>query len=487
MQLKELIKGLEPRELIRFDDVPVKGIAYDSRKVDSGFVFVCISGLREDGHRFVGDALRRGAHAVVCETLVESDPKVPLIVVRDSREALSHISSAFYQSPSAKMRVTGITGTNGKTSTCYLCEAIIKEVGESCGIIGTINYRWGDRVLPAERTTPESLDTQRILREMYEGGCRHVFMEVSSHALDQHRVDDVRFRTAIFTNLSLDHLDYHGTLEKYLKVKVKLFKSLGEEDASIVNADDPRSSEVVRCSAARLLTYGIEKKADVMAHGVSLSPEGIGFVAQSPCGEIDIKMKLLGRGNVYNALAAISFGISQGIEPGEIKAALGKAKTIKGRFEVVEWGGDFTVVVDYAHTPQALEILLESARSITAGRVITVFGCGGDRDRSKRSLMGKASARASDISFITTDNPRSEDPVQIASEIESGFRETGAGNYSIVIDRKNAIREAIAAARCGDIVIIAGKGHETYQVLRDTVVPFDDYEVAREMLESLGA
>ena len=484
MHLTELIKGLEPRELVHFDDVPIKGIAYDSRKTGTGFIFVCINGLREDGHRFASDALRRGARAVVCETPVELEKNVPLIVVKDSREALSRISSAFYRKPSAKMHVTGITGTNGKTSTCYLCEAIMKEIEEPCGIIGTINYRWGDRILPAERTTPESLDTQRILREMYEGGCRHVFMEVSSHALAQHRVDDVRFRTAIFTNLSLDHLDYHRTLEEYLGAKAKLFKSLGEKDASIVNADDPRSSEIAKCSPARLLTYGIEKKADVMAHGVSLSSEGINFVVQSPRGKIDIKMKLLGRGNVYNALAAISFGISQGIDLGEIKAALGRAETVKGRFEVIEWGGDFTVVVDYAHTPQALEILLESARSITAGRIITVFGCGGDRDRSKRPLMGKASARKSDVSFITTDNPRSEDPARIAFEVESGFLQAGEKRYRIVIDRKNAIREAIAAAHCGDIVIIAGKGHETYQVLRDTVVPFDDCEVAREILEA---
>jgi UDP-N-acetylmuramoyl-L-alanyl-D-glutamate--2,6-diaminopimelate ligase len=482
MLLRELIKGLEPCELVHFNDVPVKGIAYDSRKTGTGFVFVCISGLREDGHRFVSDALRRGACAVVCETPVELEENIPLVVVKDSREALSHISSAFYRKPSVEMHVTGITGTNGKTSTCYLCEAIMKEMEEPCGIIGTINYRWGDRILPAERTTPESLDTQRILREMYEGGCRYAFMEVSSHALDQHRVDDVRFRMAIFTNLSLDHLDYHGTLEEYLKAKTKLFRNLGEDAVSIVNADDPHSPEIVKCSPARLFTYGIEKKADVTAHEVSLGPEGISFVVRTAREEMEIKLRLLGRGNVYNALAAISFGISQGIELGKIKAALGRAETVKGRFEVVEWGGDFTVVVDYAHTPQALEMLLESARSISAGRIITVFGCGGDRDRSKRSLMGKISARKSDISFITTDNPRSEDPAQIVSEVELGFREMGAANYRIVIDRGDAIREAIAAARCGDIVIIAGKGHETYQVLRDTVVPFDDCETARGIL-----
>ncbi len=484
-RLKELIEGLETRELIQFRNTSIEGLAYDSRKVNPGFLFVCITGVREDGHRFAGEAVRRGAAAIICERIIESEKKIPQIVVGDSRSALSHTSSIFYHHPSKEMHVTGITGTNGKTSTSFLCEAILKQIGRVCGVIGTIDYRWGDRVLPAGKTTPESLETQQILREMFTAGCRHVLMEVSSHALEQERVRDVEFRTGIFTNLSAEHLDYHGTLEHYLEAKGKLFKKLkGKETTAIVNIDDPHSSVILKLPSGNTITYGIEKKADVMAGDISQGPEGVSFLVQTPEESLKMRLKLLGKGNVYNALAAVSFGIGLGVKLGDVKNAFEKVESIRGRFEVI-WKGDFNVIVDYAHTPQAMEILLQSVRCIVPGRIITVFGCGGDRDKTKRPIMGEISALGSDFSFLTTDNPRSEDPEEIISQIESGFRKLQKDNFRVIPDRAAAIREAINLAGKGDVVIIAGKGHETYQTWKDTVVPFDDSQVAREVLEGL--
>ena len=484
-RLKELIEGLETRELIQFRNISIEGIAYDSRKVNPGFLFICIAGVREDGHRFAGEAVRRGAAAIVCERVIESEQKVPQIVVGDSRCALSHISSIFYDRPSKEMHVTGITGTNGKTSTSFLCEAILKQIGVVCGVIGTIDYRWGDRILPADKTTPESLETQQILREMLNAGCRHVLMEVSSHALEQGRVRDVKFGTGIFTNLSAEHLDYHGTLEHYLEAKSKLFEKLKEKGTTaIINIDDPHSSVILEIPSGNIITYGIEIKADVTASNISQTQEGVSFLVRAHGGSVGIHLKLLGKGNVYNALAAAGFGISLGVKLEDVKTAFEKVESIKGRFEII-WKRDFTVVVDYAHTPQAMEILLQSARGIVRGRIITVFGCGGDRDKTKRPVMGEISALGSDFSFLTTDNPRSEDPGEIISQIESGFRKLQKNNFRVIPDRAEAIREAINFAGKGDMVIIAGKGHETYQIWKDTVVPFDDREAARETLEEL--
>lgn len=483
--LKELIEGFKTRELINFHNISIEGIAYDSRKVKPDFLFVCITGLREDGHRFAAEAVKRGAAAIVCERIIEGEKKIPQIVVAESRCALSHISAIFYHHPSREIYVTGITGTNGKTSTSFLCEAILKQIGETCGVIGTINYRWGDRILPAEKTTPESLETQQILREMFKGGCRHAIIEVSSHALEQERVRDVEFRTGIFTNLSTEHLDYHGTLERYLKAKAKLFEKLkGKETTAIINIDDPHSSIISKLPSGRIITYGIEKKAEVMASNILSSPEGMSFLVRTSEGSLKMQLKLLGKGNVYNTLAAAGFAISVGVELPDIKTAFEGVGCVRGRFEVV-WKEDFTVVIDYAHTPQAMEMLLQSARSIVPGRIITVFGCGGDRDKTKRPLMGGISAEMADFSFLTTDNPRSEDPETIISQIQSGFQKLHKTNFRIIPDRAEAIREAINFARNGDMVIIAGKGHETYQTWKDWVVPFDDSEVAREALEGL--
>ena len=485
MKLKELIEGFETSELVRFENVSIDGIANDSRKVRPGFLFVCISGIHEDGHKFVSEALKRGAAAIICERIIENERSIPQIVVMDSRRAFSHASAVFCHHPSREMHVTGITGTNGKTSASFLCEAILKQIGTVCGVIGTINYRWGDRILPAAKTTPDSFELQKILEEMSAAGCRHVIMEVSSHALEQERVRDVDFRTAIFTNLSTEHLDYHKTLENYLKAKGRLFEKLkGNETTAIINIDDPRSSTILKLPSGKIITYGIEKKADVTAANISQDSKGAGFLVHTPSADIEMRLNLLGKWNVYNALSAIGWGISLGIKLEDIKMAFEKVKTIKGRFEVV-WKGDFTVVVDYAHTPQALEMLLQSVRSFVSGRIITVFGCGGDRDKTKRPIMGEISAIGSDFSFLTTDNPRSEDPEEIISQIESGFRKLHKNNFRAIPDRAEAITSAINFAEKGDIVVIAGKGHETYQILKDTVVPCDDSEIAKETIEKL--
>ena len=480
IRLKELIKNLDFLKLVNFQDTPIEGIAYDSRKVNPGFLFLCVKGLREDGHRFVGESVKRGAVAIVSEVPVENGNKIPQVIVKNSRSALSHISAVFYSDPSSKMHVAGITGTNGKTSTSFLCEAILKEVGRVCGVVGTISYRWGDRVLPANRTTPESLDIQEIMSEMFDAGCEFVLMEVSSHALEQDRVRDVDFRTGIFTNLSAEHLDYHGNLERYLRAKGKLFEKLGREATAIVNVDDPHGIDIMEFCSARKITYGIEREADVVASGVLGTPNGTSFIVSTPVGSCKMELKLLGKGNVYNAIAGVCFGMSLGIGLEDIKSAFEGLKSIRGRFEVI-WRGNFTVVVDYAHTPQALELLLQSARNITPGRIITVFGCGGDRDKGKRPVMGEIAGLESDFSFITTDNPRSEEPGEIISQIEFGFKRVHKKNYKVITDRMEAIKEAISFAGEGDMVLIAGKGHETYQVFKDTVIPFDDREVVRKM------
>ncbi len=483
MLLKELVSGLELEKTAGSLNVPVEGLAYDSRKVKQNYLFACLRGSKYDGHGFAGEAVRKGASCILCESETD-ESRVPGIVVKNSRRALSAVSAKFYGFPSRSMNVVGITGTNGKTSVAYLCEAVGKEAGFNPGVMGTINYRWGGRILPAPQTTPESLETQDILSQMKSRGCDYVFMEASSHGISQHRLDDVTFKSAVFTNLSPEHMDYHSDIEDYFAAKAALFdKLLSPSGSAVINTDDSYGRRLAEGFASRKLTCGVEGPADVTASEVSLGSDGAGFTLASDFGSGRVSIKLLGMGNVYNALSAACVGFLCGVEFQTVVNALEKVESIKGRFEIIDRGGDFTVAVDYAHTPSALGLLLDSARKFSGGRIITVFGCGGDRDRSKRPAMGAIAALKSDFSVLTTDNPRGEDPRSIISEIEEGFIAEGKINYEVVTDRKEAIGLAISAARKGDIVLIAGKGHETYQILKNTVIPFDDSEIAKEALE----
>ncbi|MCD5390618.1 UDP-N-acetylmuramoyl-L-alanyl-D-glutamate--2,6-diaminopimelate ligase [candidate division NPL-UPA2 bacterium] len=496
MKLKELLKGLEVISVQGNKEQKISAVAYDSKKVEKGSLFACLRGYRLDGHTFISEAIERGATALLTEGGRMDRRDIAYVVVPDTRLALARISDNFYEHPSGRIKVIGVTGTNGKTTTTYLTESILKAAGYRVGLVGTINYRWGERILPAGNTTPQSVDLQRMLSEMVKAKCNYAVLEVSSHSLDQHRVDFIEFDVAVFTNLSLDHLDYHHSLSHYLKAKTKLFRQLREEGVkkegkiSLINIDDRYRRHLLKVAPDKVLTYGIRRRADIRASQISSSLPGLSFQADTPAGSFPVKMKLMGTSNVYNALAAIGVGISQGIKLDSIKEGLETAPGIPGRFELIDCGQDFTVMVDYAHTPSALEGLLRMAKGMARGKIITVFGCGGDRDRSKRPLMGKLSSRYSHLSILTSDNPRSEEPGKIISEIRRGFGRTvkqywpkvGRGNYLVVEDRFQAIKEALARARKDDVVIIAGKGHESYQVLKDTVVAFDDREVVRRIL-----
>jgi len=488
--LGELIRDIEVVETRGDLSTPVPGLTYDSRKIESGFVFVCVEGFKTDGHNYAGGALEKGAGAIVAQKPVDIPEGVPLVLVRDSRRALALMAAAFAGHPSRQLTMVGITGTNGKTTTTFLVEQIFREKGYKVGLIGTIMNKIGDKILPVTNTTPESLDLQLLLKEMADSGVSHVVMEVSSHALELERVAGVEYDTAVFTNISQDHLDFHGTMEKYLEAKQKLFANLGlytektRTKCAVVNVDDPSAGNIIKAAAGKVITYGVENKCDIRAANINLRAEGVSFDVLTPGGDIYLQLHLTGMFNVYNVLAAFAVGYAQEIEPDALKKALESVKGVPGRLEKVDEGQDFAVLVDYAHTPDGLENIIRAARGFTKGRVITVFGCGGDRDRSKRPIMGEISARLSDYSVLTSDNPRTEDPLFILSHIEEGVRRVvDRSGYSIIPDRREAIAYVLNMARAEDVVIIAGKGHETYQIVQDQILHFDDREVAGEILK----
>lgn len=480
------------------------GITYDSREAREGWLFVALPGHKADGHEFVSDALARGASAVV----VSRDPRevpglsgkegVTVMVVKDSRRALADLAREFYDDPTSKLTLVGVTGTNGKTTTTFLMRAIFEKAGYKTGLVGTIQYMVGDEVLPSKNTTPESLDLQRMFRSMVDRGVTHVAMEVSSHAIAMGRIVGSRFSAGIFTNLTQDHLDFHGTLENYAATKAKFFAGLpgpgqdGGPAVAVVNADDPYHRVMIADARARVVKYGVDHEADYLAKAIEVSGKGTRYTLVTPAGEMPVRLGLAGRFNVYNSLGAIACAVSLGIPLEIAVSAAEELRSVSGRFELVDQGQDFTVVVDYAHTPDGLENVLKTARALSDGRLITVFGCGGDRDRGKRPIMGEIAAKYSDIVIVTSDNPRSEDPEAICREIEPGVvkgMDSAEGyrikDYRIEVDRREAIEMAISVAKPGDIVVIAGKGHETYQIFRDRTIHFDDREVARECISQL--
>jgi UDP-N-acetylmuramoyl-L-alanyl-D-glutamate--2,6-diaminopimelate ligase len=477
----------------------VTGIAYDSRRVQPGEVFVALKGRQADGTRFTREAISRGAIAIVAEEPpVWKEPPAPepaadaavavaeSAVVSDARLALALLAAEFNGHPSTRMQVVGITGTNGKTTTAHLMASIFDAAHVPCGVLGTVGYRIGDETRAATHTTPEAPEVQGLLREMVERGCRACAMEVSSHALSLRRVDGVSFAAGIFTNLTRDHLDFHADMEAYFQAKRRLFEMLPDTAPSLVNVDDPRGVALAE-STKRPLTYAINRPADITPGPLSFSLDGLAFDVRTPRGTLHVRSSLVGRPNVYNILAAVSAATALGIELDAIERGVTALSGVPGRFQVVSNPKDeFTVVVDYAHTDDALRNLLETARPLTRGRLITVFGCGGDRDRTKRPLMGAVAGRLSDLIIITSDNPRTEDPARIIEEIQRGLtpdtRRDSAQRLLTIVDRRAAVDKAIELAKPGDVVLIAGKGHETSQTIGTHVLPFDDVAVARDAL-----
>ncbi len=458
----------------------VTAVVYDSRRVTPGAVFVALRGQRADGVDFARHAIERGALAIVSEAEPPGPPPTPWFVTADARAALAALAAAFFRHPSEEMALVGVTGTNGKTTTTYLLCGIFEAAGVRCGRIGTVGYRIDGEERAAERTTPEAPDVQALLREMVDRGLGACAVEVSSHALSLKRVDAVRFRAAIFTNLTRDHLDFHGDMHSYFAAKRRLFDMLPDEAVGVVNTDDPRGLELA-ASVRRPVTYAIDRRADVMPSAMSTTLTGLTFDVTTPRGRLRVRSRLLGRANAYNILAASAAAMALDLPFRAIEEGVAALDHVPGRFQVVSTASDdVTVIVDYAHTDDALKNLLETARPLAPGRLITVFGCGGDRDRTKRPLMGAVAARLSDLVVITSDNPRSEDPEAIIDDITRGI--TAAQQWTAIADRRAAIERAIVEAEAGDVVLVAGKGHEKYQVIGDRTLPFDDVEVSKAAL-----
>ncbi|MDZ4734286.1 MAG: UDP-N-acetylmuramoyl-L-alanyl-D-glutamate--2,6-diaminopimelate ligase [Nitrospirota bacterium] len=471
---------------------PVHAITDDSRAVTGGSLFVAVKGERVDGHGFVEQAIRAGAVAVVAQASVVSGP-LPFARVADSRKALGLLGSRFYGDPSARLKMIGVTGTNGKTTTTYLCKALLEGIGRRVGLIGTVGYQIGQETLPASHTTPGALELQELLAKMVECGLTAAVMEVSSHALALDRTSGCEYDVAVFTNLTQDHLDFHHTMDEYFEAKLRLFTGLaGGQKAgkrAIVNVDDPRGDAIRAACPAPVWGYAIHNQADLKAERVRLSLTGTIFTAATPAGTFTVESRWVGEHNVYNLLGAIGVALHDGATSDQICEATAHISNVPGRFERVSSGQDFTVVVDYAHTEDALVRLLTAAQALKTDRIITVFGCGGDRDRGKRPKMGRAAVEYSDVVVLTSDNPRTEDPLAILREVEVGVRDAlerrSHVQYHLVPDRREAIGAAIREARRGDMVLIAGKGHEDYQIIGNKKFHFDDREVAREAIQQL--
>lgn len=491
MTLAEVVRvvppGSTPATLgLHGGDVAVTQIAYDSRQVQPGAVFVALHGLKDDGTRYVPQAIARGAVAIVAEAPVPDAFAHAWIPTNDARLAIALLADRFYDSPSRRMAVIGVTGTNGKTTTGYLLAAILDAAGLTAGLLGTVSYRIGGEEREAARTTPESTDVQALLAEMIDRGCRSAVMEVSSHALALRRVDGMRFAAGIFTNLTRDHLDFHGDMEAYFAAKRRLFEMLDADAPGVINMDDPRGAQLL-AACPRHITYGITQPADVSPTLLVMSLTGLECTLETPVGSIAVRSSLVGRPNVYNILAASAAAVALGVSSDAIARGIATLPGVPGRFEVVsDPEDDITVVVDYAHTDDALRNLLETARPLAARRLLTVFGCGGDRDKTKRPLMGMVATRLSDVVIITSDNPRTEEPGRIIDDIRRGITPDAKGQrhseVTAIEDRAMAIARAVSMAAPGDLVLVAGKGHEKTQHIGLDVLPFDDVAVSRDAL-----
>ena len=470
--LEELLKALDSSETRGDVDLTISDVAYRSSDVRSGSLFFCVPGLRTDGHAFASEACARGAAAILVERWV--DAPCTQVRVPSVRNAMGPVSAAFFGRPSGAMTLIGVTGTNGKTTVTYLLESIFRAANLRPGVIGTTGVRIDGEAISFDRTTPEAADLQRLLAEMRDRGVRAVAMEVSSHGLDQHRVDGTRYRCAVFTNLSQDHLDYHRTMEAYLQAKARLFTTTLSERGAI-NWDSAEGRTIAGQTGIDITTFGLSRGAHLVAEDVELSPRGLSFTVDG----VKVRSRLRGAFNASNCLAAFTAARQVGIADDAIVEGIASLAGVPGRLQAIDAGQPFLVLVDYAHTPDSLDNVLRTARELTDRRLIAVFGCGGDRDREKRPMMGEVATRLADLTVITSDNPRSEQPQAIIDEIERGARR-GGGRYAVEPDRRAAIHLAVSQAKPHDVVVIAGKGHETGQEFRDRTVPFDDREVAAE-------
>jgi len=486
MQLKTLAAALPTRQVIGTLDRTVESIAYDSRRVQRNGLFVALRGEKADGHEFIDSAIEKGASVIVTER-EEQYPRVTCLVVENTRAALADLSANFYGHPAWKLKLAAVTGTNGKTTTTFLIKHICEKAGLRCGLIGTVRYEIGERILPAIRTTPESLDLQELLAQIVNADCRAAAMEVSSHALAQDRTRGLEWNVAVFTNLTQDHLDFHRTMESYFDSKAKLFARLGSQEkkrkpVAIVNIDDRYGEQLLKKIDQRVavVTYGRSVRADFRASNYRVEFSGTSYQLDAHGKSYLVRVPLIGGFNVANSVAALAAANALGISLRDAVLSLGKSPQVPGRLELVPARRQFQVFVDYAHTPDALRNVLKTLRELEPHRLIVVFGCGGNRDREKRPLMGEIVDRDADYAIVTSDNPRKEDPNAIIVEIEKGFR---SSHYEKMVDRTQAIDRAITLAQPRDIVLIAGKGHENYQEFADHTVPFDDIQVARRVIE----
>jgi UDP-N-acetylmuramyl-tripeptide synthetase len=487
MRLLELLSGIKQVQTYGITDVEVTGVAYDSRKVKPGNLFFCITGFKTDGHTYAKAAVENGASVLIVERPV-AEVDLPQIVVDNSRKSMAQISSAFYGHPTRKIKLIGITGTNGKTTTAFMVENILRAAGHKTGLLGTIECRIGDDVLPVERTTPESADLQRLFETMVRSGVTAAVMEVSSHAIDLMRVEACEFNAIVFTNLSQDHLDYHGTMEEYFSVKKRIFDdTIGSDVSHIINIDDEYGRKlVVEHSRVNQIRYSVKEKTELCADKIELKNDGSDFMLETSAEKLPVSIKLPGMYNIYNALAATGASLAVNVDLNTARAGLEELVRVPGRFERIDCGQDYDVIVDYAHTPDSLEKVLKAARELTSRRLIAVFGCGGDRDRGKRPLMGKIAVDVSDYVVVTSDNPRSEDPDRIIADILEGINGVNGALFEVVADRRMAIEQAISKAEKGDFVVIAGKGHETGQEIAGVKTPFDDVLITKELLKEIG-
>lgn len=478
-----LIPGIEVKGNL---EANIKGIAYDSRKLQEGYLFVAMKGEKTDGTQFIRESVNRGAIAIATEKALELKSEVAIFKVSDARRFLAEVSHIFFDNPSSKLKLVGITGTNGKTTTSYLVDAIFRQAGLPSCVVGTLGMKLGERAFASEHTTPEAPDLLLFLQQAVMQGCTHGAMEVSSHALALKRVFGTRITVGAFSNLTPEHLDFHHDMESYYQAKRMLFTGEGSNyiELAAINIDDSWGRRLAAEVVCPLLRYGFAAEADVRALETQTRRDGTKVRIRTPEGEIDLASRLVGLPNVYNILTAVSAGLGLGMSLESIQRGIESLEAVPGRMELIRCGQPFSVVVDYAHTEDALRKILETIAQQPHGRVITVFGCGGDRDRRKRPVMGEIAANLSDLVIATSDNPRTEDPQQILNEIEPGLKR-GKARYQLVVDRREAIRAALFSAGKGDVVLIAGKGHEEHQILGTGAIPFDDRAVAREMLRDL--
>ncbi len=479
MKLRQLLEGVSLLRPIQ-QDLEITGIAYDSRQVTPGCLFVCIKGFATDGHKYINNAIENGAAALLVQDAIE-DFDIPWAQAADTRKALAQVAANFYGHPEKQLSIIGVTGTNGKTTVTTLIKSVLEFTGKSVGLIGTNENMIGSEVIPTERTTPESLDLFALFRKMADAGMEYVVMEVSSHSLMLNRVFGICFDVAVFTNLTQDHLDFHETMENYYQAKRLLFNVCKK---AVVNADDKCGMRIIADASCPLFTYSVDNEADFRAKNLRISPRGVIFDLETKSKVLPARLGIPGKFSAYNALAALSACVALDVEPEKIIDALLVAKGVKGRAETVYTKTDYTMIIDYAHTPDGLENIVKTVKEFAPTRVVTLFGCGGDRDPVKRPIMGEIAGRLSDYCIITSDNPRTEEPMTIIRQIEEGMKQTDC-SYTVIENRREAIRHAMVTAQPGDCIILAGKGHETYQIIGKEKRHFDEREVIREILTEM--